>query len=104
MSDSAQPQGWATKPKDDPSVQALRAHLLENNGIKGLNIVGPKDIQEAVALFRRDGFVVVADVLTVSRQNFWPPGANKWFPRSLLWIPITKVIAAPIAIPLAALA
>ena len=77
MSDSAQPQGWATKPKDDPSVQALRAHLLENNGIKGLNIVGPKDIQEAVALFRRDGFVVVADVLDSEQTEFLASGMSR---------------------------
>ena len=77
MSDSAQPQGWATKPKDDPSVQALRAHLLENNGIKGLNIVGPKDIQEAVALFRRDGFVVVADVLDSEQTEFLASGCDQ---------------------------
>lgn len=77
MSDSAQPQGWATKPKDDPSVQALRAHLLENNGIKGLNIVGPKDIQEAVALFRRDGFVVVADVLDSEQTEFLASGCEQ---------------------------
>lgn len=77
MSDSAQPQGWATKPKDDPSVQALRTHLLENNGIKGLNIVGPKDIQEAVALFRRDGFVIVADVLDSEQTEILATGCDQ---------------------------
>ena len=39
MSDSAHDIGWATKPKDDPSVLALREHLIANNGIKGLDAV-----------------------------------------------------------------
>ena len=41
MSDSAHDIGWATKPKDDPSVLALREQLIANNGIKGLDVVSP---------------------------------------------------------------
>lgn len=77
MSNNEQPQGWGTKSKDDPSVQALRAHLQQNNGIKGLDIVSPKDIEQAVAVFRRDGFVVVADVLNSEQTNFLGAGCNE---------------------------
>ena len=74
MSAPAQPQGWATKPKDDPGVQALRSHLLQHNGIKGLDILSPKDTERAVALFRRDGFVVMADVLNSEQTEFLATG------------------------------
>lgn len=48
---------------DSPEIAALRAHLEANNGIKGLEILRPQDVAHAVDLFRRDGFVVIADVL-----------------------------------------
>jgi len=44
-------------------IDALRAHLEANNGIKGLDILQPCDIKAAVELFRRDGFVVIANAL-----------------------------------------
>lgn len=44
-------------------LASLRAHLEAHNGIRGLDIVEPKDLAHAVDLFRRDGFVVVANVL-----------------------------------------
>jgi ectoine hydroxylase-related dioxygenase (phytanoyl-CoA dioxygenase family) len=47
----------------DPEVIALRAHLEANNGIKGLDILERREVAHAVDLFRRDGFVVIADVL-----------------------------------------
>ena len=48
---------------NDPEVLALRANLEANNGIKGLDILEPGDTRHAVELFRRDGFVVIANVL-----------------------------------------
>ena len=57
---------WRT----DPKVMALREHLLANNGIKGLDILSPGDVERAVTLFRRDGFVVVADVLNSEQVGF----------------------------------
>ena len=77
MSSSSPPQGWATKPKHDPSVQALRTHLLQHNGIKGLDVLSPKDIEHAVALFRRDGFVVIADVLSSEQTDFLAAGCDE---------------------------
>ena len=74
MADSVSNRGWATTSKDDPSVQALRTHLLENNGVKGLEIVGAQDIQQASALFRRDGYVIVADVLNGEQTEFLAKG------------------------------
>ena len=77
MSASSHPQGWATKPKDDPSVQALRKHLEKHNGIKGLDVLSPTDAERAVALFRRDGFVVVANVLNSEQTEFLAAGCDE---------------------------
>jgi len=44
-------------------IAALRTRLEAENGIKGLEILAPSDAAHAVDLFRRDGFVVIADVL-----------------------------------------
>ena len=77
MADSVSNRGWATTSKDDPSVQALRTHLLENNGVKGLEIVGAQDIQQASALFRRDGYVIVADVLNGEQTEFLAQGCDQ---------------------------
>lgn len=59
--------GDPTAPKrrayDDPEVCRLREHLRANNGLKGLEIVAPNDVERAARIFFRDGFVVVRDLL-----------------------------------------
>ena len=54
--------GW-TRSYDDPNVVALRERLDRENGIPDLELVEPVDIDRAVELFDRDGFVVVRDAL-----------------------------------------
>jgi len=54
--------GW-TRSFDDPNVVRLRDKLREHNGIRGLQIVDPTDVERAAELFHRDGFVVVRDAL-----------------------------------------
>ena len=61
---------------DTAEVVALRAHLEANSGIKGLEVVGPGDIARAVDLFRRDGFVVIADVLNEDQTQFLASGCS----------------------------
>ena len=46
------------------SVSELRRYLEANNGLRGLEILEPGDVERAVALFRRDGFAVVGGVLS----------------------------------------
>lgn len=58
--------GWQRRP-EDPGVVSLRERLLAQNGIPELELVVPTDIDRAVELFHRDGFVAVADALTGSR-------------------------------------
>lgn len=56
--------GWVGVEREDPAHEALRVHLEGHNGIRGLEVVAPNDIERATRLFRRDGFVVVRDALT----------------------------------------
>ncbi|MEO1061121.1 MAG: phytanoyl-CoA dioxygenase family protein [Actinomycetota bacterium] len=54
--------GW-TRSYDDPGVVALRARLRERNGIPGLEVVTPDEVERAAELFHRDGFVAVRDAV-----------------------------------------
>lgn len=56
--------GWREQSPTDPDVTALRADLEANNGIEGLELVDPFDVERARRIFTRDGFVVIRDVLT----------------------------------------
>ncbi|MFK8023345.1 MAG: phytanoyl-CoA dioxygenase family protein [Ilumatobacter sp.] len=55
--------GWRGQDHDAPDVAELREHLQRHNGLTGLDVVEPGDVQRAVRIFRRDGFVVIGDVL-----------------------------------------
>ncbi len=57
-----------------PDLAAQRAYLAANNGIKGLEVLGQQDLPRALELFRRDGFVVIADVLTPVQTAFLAAG------------------------------
>ncbi|MEM7288656.1 MAG: hypothetical protein AAF480_20100, partial [Actinomycetota bacterium] len=52
-----------TRAYDDPGVAALRERLNERNGIPGLEVVAPGEVDRAATLFHRDGFVAVRDAL-----------------------------------------
>ncbi len=56
---------------DDPAVCALREHLRAHNGIRGLEILEPREIERAARIFFRDGFVVVRDVLNTHELARW---------------------------------
>ena len=57
------PRAPAVRRYDDPGVIALREDLRQRNGIRGLDICAPDEIERAVRIFHRDGFVVVRDLL-----------------------------------------
>jgi Phytanoyl-CoA dioxygenase (PhyH) len=52
-----------TRSYDDPGVAALRDRMRERNGIPGLEVCRPDEIERAAALFHRDGFVAVRDAV-----------------------------------------
>ena len=51
-------------------VDALRAHLDAHNGINGLEVLDPTEVDRAVRIFNRDGFVVVRDALNAEQLAF----------------------------------
>ena len=57
------PRVPARRSPDDADVQVLREHLRANNGIRGLEICTPDEVERAARIYRRDGFVVVAEAL-----------------------------------------
>ena len=57
------PRVPARRVYDDPEVVALRERLRRDNGLRGLEIVEPHEVERARRLFFRDGFVVVRDLL-----------------------------------------
>lgn len=61
------PRSPARRVFDDPEVEALREHLRQHNGMHGLEICEPAEIERAARIFRRDGFVVVRDLLDEER-------------------------------------
>jgi hypothetical protein len=56
-------EGW-TRNYDNPHVRDLREYLQQNNGIKGLEICEPHEVEKAVRIFHRDGFVAVKNCLS----------------------------------------
>ena len=73
---AAQRSDWTDRSLDTPEIIAQRAWLEANNGIKGLDILTTGDIRHAVNLFRRDGFVVIADVLNSEQTEILRNGCN----------------------------
>ena len=69
--------GWVNRDPQDAKVQKLRAYLDNNNGMKGLEILAPDEIDRAVKIFYRDGFVVVRDVLNTERLDFLQKGCDR---------------------------
>ena len=57
------PRAPGRRAHDDPQVNELRAHLRAHNGIHGLEICSPDEVERIASIFRRDGFVVVRDLL-----------------------------------------
>ena len=83
---AADPRAPKRRVYDDPEVCALREHLRAHNGIRGLEILEPCEIESAAQIFFRDGFVVVRDVLNADEiQRFREASARVL--RQILQIP-----------------
>ena len=62
---------------DAPRVEALREHLAAHNGIVGLEVLGPDEIERAVRLFHRDDLVVVGDALDADQLQLLRAGVSE---------------------------
>ncbi|MFK7914092.1 MAG: phytanoyl-CoA dioxygenase family protein [Pseudomonadales bacterium] len=67
----------ASKDKTPAQVSALREHLLAHNGLHGLELLAATDLDRAVRLFRRDGFVVIANILNDDQIAQLAEGCNE---------------------------
>ena len=76
-------QGWIGIDPDSVQLQELREFLERNNGLRGLEILEPTDVEEAVRLFLRDGFVVVANALNGEQLEYLRAGCNREIERIL---------------------
>ena len=70
---------------DDPDVEALRARLRQHNGIRGFEICAPTEVKKAARIFRRDGFVVVKDLLNAEQLARWREGCAEALRDSRAW-------------------
>ena len=61
------PRVPSSRDPSHPEVQRLREHLRQNNGIRDLKICTPDEAEYATRIFRRDGFVVVRNLLSRDR-------------------------------------
>jgi hypothetical protein len=68
------PMPAADASTNQPDIAALQAYLEASNGIRGLEVLTPGDAKHAVELFRRDGFVVIADVLDSAQVEILAKG------------------------------
>jgi hypothetical protein len=57
------PRAPARRVYDDPEVVRLREHLRAHNGVQGVEILEPHELDRAASMFFRDGYVVVRDLL-----------------------------------------
>ena len=69
--------GWVHEDQDNEMVKDKREYLKDNNGIKGLQLFDPSEIEEIVKVFYRDGFVVVRGVLDPSQLDYVRSGVDR---------------------------
>jgi ectoine hydroxylase-related dioxygenase (phytanoyl-CoA dioxygenase family) len=69
--------GWVGRSAEDPAIVELRDHLAARNGIFGLEVLAPDEIERAVRIFYRDGFVVVRDVLDDDQLEVMRAGCDR---------------------------
>ena len=68
---ASDPTAPSARVYDHPEVQALRTRLQAHNGIRGLDVCEPDEIDRIERIFRRDGFVVVNHLLNTDELARW---------------------------------
>lgn len=71
------PRAPSRRVYDDPEVCRLREYLRHHNGIRGLDILEPHEIDRAAKVFFRDGFVVVRNLLDPERLQRFREGSAR---------------------------
>ena len=71
------PRAPSRRVYDHPDVRQLRSRLERRNGIQGLEICSPDEIERAARIFHRDGFVVVRDLLDEEHLALFREGSAR---------------------------
>ena len=69
--------GWVNVDPNATDVVERREYLRTNNGIRGLEILTPDQVEQATQVFYRDGFVVIRDVLSDDQLAFIRGGCDE---------------------------
>ena len=65
--------------RDDRGVIMLREHLRKNNGINGLEMCEPHEVDRAARIFHRDGIVIVKNALNPEQLEVMRAAADEVF-------------------------
>ena len=57
--------GGVGRDPTDPDLEERRNQLREHNGMNGLEILNPDQLDDAKRLFYRDGFVVILSLIHI---------------------------------------
>ena len=66
--------GWHGLDRNAPESVQQREYLQANGGLRDVEILDPSEIDRAVKIFRRDGFVLVRDALDADQTAFLRKG------------------------------
>ncbi|MFT7246331.1 MAG: ectoine hydroxylase-related dioxygenase (phytanoyl-CoA dioxygenase family) [Candidatus Azotimanducaceae bacterium] len=69
--------GWFGTDRQSPDIVAKTHYLESHNGIQGLEILNPDEIDRARDLFYRDGFVVIQNVLSSEQLTRLKDGCDR---------------------------
>jgi ectoine hydroxylase-related dioxygenase (phytanoyl-CoA dioxygenase family) len=61
--------GWVGVDKNAAEIQSLKQKLEQHNGITGLQVFEPDELEAIVDVFYRDGFVVAQNVLSADQLS-----------------------------------
>ena len=73
----ADPHAPSVRSYDHPEIADLREHLRAHNGLRGLDICKPTELNRAADIFFRDGFVVVDDILNEDQLAIYREGCER---------------------------
>ena len=71
------PSAPSVRVYDHPEIETLRSYLRAHNGLAGLDICDPDDLEGIANVFFRDGFVVVRDVLSPLELDRFREGSTR---------------------------
>ena len=80
------PRAPSRRVYDDPEVVAMREEFRAKNGWKGIEICAPHELKRIARIFRRDGYVVVKDLLDTETLERFREGCTRVL-RDILAIP-----------------